>query len=472
MIKLFTFLSLKWLVVIVLILFGMLIPFLAFGEQEGLFYDTFDDYNLGVLNEQGGWTGSTAFQVVDDITQDGPQSAYITNSSSCYSIRKDGAIGKTTGIQSSYFYFDGTMSGITIHTWIYLTPEIPPGGNFGYCGFKYNSGTLKWEFSYYLPDPPSLVVIDDDVSVDTWHSVQMEFDSNNWEFRVKLDSNAWSDWIDFAYVPPEERTDMLGQRILVQGMKLWWDTMGGEISAEPYIEGTLPESGSTITDLDDEITINFYNIDPEIYQGLLVGFKDDKLEVFSDTYDFDELENGTGQFTIPLSTFNFDSNRKWWLRGIAYGSHLDIQGGMFLTTRGWIDFFTDDLVIDPYYLLLDIEGLPTEYIFTDPEDWYGTNVERFDAPTQLFISFVGLLSPVFEKVGDFGVRVQGMFDQDEAYDRGYGLGEIFPLLNGYIQKIDQFFGGFPLVSFFKYLILVMLAIFVIRVVMKFIPFFG
>lgn len=241
------------------------------------------------------------------------------------------------------------------------------------------------------------------------------------------------------------------------------------------IWGIDPATGTEITDLNTEIEIGYEGFDWEIYEGFMVNFRDNKLGVVVNSIQFlaDDLDpSGTGEKIINLQDFNFDSNGIWDLTGFGFGTHLDIEGGMFITTRGWIDFWTDDLIDPPYYLTINVEGLPDPYVFTEPEDWYSTNVERFDTPTTLFTSFVGLLSPIFEKVGDFGIRAQAMFDQNEAYDRGYSLGEIFPLLNGYIQKIDQFFGGFPLVSFFKYLILVMLAIFIIRVVMKFIPFFG
>ena len=465
-------LGFKWLLAGFLGLLGILIPLTALGDS--LFNINFDPptYELGDLNGQDSWTAYGLYQVVNDVKQGGTQAGYINGDTSSRDATRYHTSALTTGIQSFYVYWDGTRTGGTNQSFYRLRNEDTE--ILCVFGFKYNTGTSKWEFLYQQGvDPYGLVVIDDDVAIDTWHAIQVDFDKNNWQYRLKLDGGSWSDWFAFYdYINQGTTEGIKGFTFATYGMKLWFDTMGGELSVQPYIEATSPASGTTITDLDDNITIKFYNIDPEVYDGLLVGFRDDKLQVSSETYQFKELGNGTGQFTIPLSTFGFDSNRKWWLRGMAYSTHLDIEGGMFLTTRGYVDFFSDDLVVDPYYLLLDVEGLPTAYTFTDPEEWYSANVERFDTPTQLFTSFVGLMSPVFEKVGDLGVWSETMLDKNEAYDRGYALGEIFPLINGYIQKIDRFFGGFPLASFFKYLILVMLAIFIIRAVMKFIPFLG
>lgn len=249
----------------------------------------------------------------------------------------------------------------------------------------------------------------------------------------------------------------------------------GPLSQEVYIEGFSPASTTEITDLDQNITIKYYNFDWEIYNGFIVSFIDDKLGVVAESQQFlaDDLSpTGSGQVVVNLQDFNIDTNGKWYLTALGFGTELDIQGGMFLTTRGYVDFWTDELVDPEYYLLINIEGFASPYTFTDPEDWYGVNVDRFDTPTDFFYDFVGLLTPIFEKISDFNLRSQSFFDKLESYDRGYALGEIFPLATGYVKKIESFFGGFPLIQFFIYAILTIIAIFIIRMTIKFIPFIG
>lgn len=241
------------------------------------------------------------------------------------------------------------------------------------------------------------------------------------------------------------------------------------------IKGISPESETEITDLNTNLTIQYKNFDWDIYAGFVVNFRDLKLGVASNSKQFlaDNLDpSGTGTEIINLQDFGIDTNGSWALTGLGFGSHLDIEGGMFLTTRGYVDFWTDELVLEPYSLIFNVEGLPSPYTFTNPNDWYSANQERFDTPTAFFTSTTGFMAPLFENISDFALRLQNMFNKKEAYDRGFALGEVFPLINAYIQKIDLFFGGFPLASFFKYLILVMLAIFLIRIIFKFIPFFG
>jgi hypothetical protein len=246
----------------------------------------------------------------------------------------------------------------------------------------------------------------------------------------------------------------------------------------PMLFGISPLTGIEITDLTATFEFGYSSFDFDTssgYAGFVVNFKDNKIGANANSIQY--LKNnldpsGSGTKIITLSDFGFDSNGIWKFTGLGFGTHLDIEGGMFLTGRGYVDFWTDDLATPDYTLLINVPTLPTPYSFSEPTAWYETHQSRFATPTAFFADFVNLISPIFENVGEFGVRAQEFFNKTEAYDRGYALGAVFPIIGGYIQKIDLFFGGFPLASFLIYLILVMAGIFIIRVVMKFIPFFG
>jgi hypothetical protein len=441
---------------------GILLPLFAFAYNTFL-TDDFETYDYGTLAGQHDWIVSTTANVVSEETYTGSHAAYVVGGSS--NILYKNATSEDEGILSFWFYpkdnndwgfrGDSSIDG----QWQFYTKVSNCAAN--YCDFSYFDGgwqfyntihTLTWHF----------------VSI-RWHIVGSDF---KWTF--KLDTGDWQDEMNTQYQAAKYIDRIRFER---SAGEFYFDDIGGEItpSFEPRIIGLLPASATEITSPETTLTIKYQNFDWNTYDGFIVNFKDNKIGAVAQSQQFlaeDLNPSGTGQVEINLQNFEIDTNGAWYLTGLAFGTHLDIEAGMYLTTRGYIDFWSDELVETPYYLLINISELPAPYTFTEPNDWYSANSERFATATPFFTSFVGLLSPIFEKVGDFGTRVQNMFDQKEAYDKGFALGEVFPLINGYVQKIDLFFGGFPLVAFFKYLILIMLAIFIVRAVMKFIPFFG
>lgn len=116
-------------------------------------------------------------------------------------------------------------------------------------------------------------------------------------------------------------------------------------------------------------------------------------------------------------------------------------------------------------------NLEIPYYFSDPETWYSTH-SRYPTSTAFFSDFIGIMAPIFERVTGFAIGIKDVFNTDEAYQTGYSFGAVLPAINGYIDKIDDFFGGFPLGTIFKWSIFVLVAIFIIRLVFKFIPGFG
>ena len=451
---------------------GLLLAGSVFAYTNYLFIDWFNEYDIGPLRDQGGWSHyGYGWEVQDDYVFEGAKAikCEITTGESCS--------GEKTVNQSD----TGKMTAM-----VYI--EDQETNKQGMRIELYQGGTKKLDFSIQEVEGEmrvygetfdfAYIQIGTITTFGAWFPVEIEWANgspDSWRFR--WEDNDWTEWYEgrtWSYL------DKVGLSGTMAGSPargiVFIDTIDKEIvELEMIIQGLLPESGTEITDLDQNLIVKYQGFDWEIYSGFVVNFRDDKIGGLGNSQGFiaDDLNPaGTGQVEVNLQDFEFDTNGQWHLTGSGFGTHLDIEGGMFLTTRGYIDFWTEELVSPSYYLTINVEALPTPYTFTDPDDWYSTSVLRFDTPTGFFTSFVGLMTPVFEKVGEFGIRTQTMFDQKEAYDKGYALGEIFPLINGYIEKIDLFFGGFPLASFLKYLILVMSAIFIVRTVMKFIPFLG
>lgn len=464
---------------------------IVFADITGDWAIDFEDLDLGELNGQGSFSGENGyFSVVSDVVFDGIKGGKgLTTAPTIKTITFDPDDCKVGDINEDYFLhiypgLDDAGQGFYIQFFEALgTATVLGFDRFGgEDGYRLvMSGPINrvdCDTGDWLSSHSTLILINPGIlPYSEWTEIKLIINENN-SFRVgwsapgvNYDESEWCFWFSNTEI------DVFLDSIVyhTKGTFYFDEFYGFYPPPGPEIQGYSPESGTEITDLDQSITIKYFNFDWEIYSGFVVNFRDLKIGATSNSRLFlaDNLDpTGTGQVQINLQDFGFDSNGKWYLTGLGFGTHLDIEGGMFLTTRGYIDFYTDELVEITYFLLLNVETLPDPYTFTGGDEWYTTNVERFDEPTTLFTSFVDIFTPIFEKTGEFGMRVQNMFDEDEAYDRGYAMGEIFPLISGYTQKIDQFFGGFPLVSFFKYLILVMLAIFVVRAIMKFIPFFG
>jgi hypothetical protein len=238
---------------------------------------------------------------------------------------------------------------------------------------------------------------------------------------------------------------------------LYFDISGVSISP-PASEITIanPESGSTITDDATELEVNWDNIDSETWTEIKIAFNQLQTNETSAVYT-KQITTDSGNFSVPLSVFQIITNGSWTLRAVVEN----------LTE---INF---DIPSPIYGLNFNISGLPSPCSFTDFPTWYSANsAGGYPAPSDFATSIVGFIQPIFEKAGEFTNRSLSYFDTNASYDKGQELGSVFPVMQAYLNKINIFFGGFPLMQFFEFLIITMLGIFTIRTIFKFIPFFG
>lgn len=221
---------------------------------------------------------------------------------------------------------------------------------------------------------------------------------------------------------------------------------------------TAPVNGSTITTFATNLEVSWTGIDSDYWTNLKIAFNDYQIGETSKIYD-KELDADSGSFSIPLATFEITKNGLWTLSAIV-------------ENETEINF---DIANPTYALTFDVEGLATPYAFTGWEDWYDANVENYEAPTEWATAMVGFLEPIFEKIGEFGNRITSYLNISNAYEKGFQIGGVFPVVIAYISKIDLFFGGFPIVQFFQWAILIMIGLFAVKVILKllsFIPLFG
>jgi hypothetical protein len=256
------------------------------------------------------------------------------------------------------------------------------------------------------------------------------------------------------------------------GRFYWWPDFTFHTEPAPPVATltfTAPANGATITDLTNTLDISYSNLDYVNFPYLQIQGQSEKIGV-STPFFTQTLSTGTGTFSIPFSDFGIETNERYFFGGAQFKVPY-IGGG------------TEDLVnLNPaveYGLYFNITGALTPYFFTNFDEWYTENVASngagYATPSAWAETLVSFLTPVLEKVGEFGDKIQQFLNVSDSYSKGYSIGVVFPTFNAYIDKINVFFGGFPLASFFKWTITIMFGLFCVKGILKllaFIPFFG
>lgn len=111
--------------------------------------------------------------------------------------------------------------------------------------------------------------------------------------------------------------------------------------------------------------------------------------------------------------------------------------------------------------------------FTDFGTWYSANASGgYASPTAFATQIVSFIQPIFIFSGNFFGNNLQYFNGTGSYSSGLTLGALIPATQRNLETINIFFGGFPLINFLELIFFVMLCIFVVRTIFKFIPFFG
>jgi hypothetical protein len=220
---------------------------------------------------------------------------------------------------------------------------------------------------------------------------------------------------------------------------------------------THPSINATITSDSDNLTGNWWNINPNAWGFVHFSFINETSQENSQEYSLPITDNN-GTFSIPLSSFGITENGTWDLKVQAENSAT---------------LFMDLSPSPTYTLVFNIAGNTTPYNFTDWNTWYTQNAAGgYSTPSDFANSIVGFIQPIFKNAGEFANAGMAYFNSTNFYGKGNQLGLVFPTTQAYLNKINVFFGGFPLVPFFEMATFVMLGIFIVRTIFKFIPFFG
>lgn len=459
----------KWLLIFLLI--GIILLGLLFYKINvwavSPFSDTFEAYNLGDLAGQGNWThldSSGTYNVIDSISHSGSKSVQGVGG------RID-KLGDYVSVGEWTFWYYKTGTGLVAEILLLGDWENWDIG----CGEIWadgGSGDVKiYDMAGGFPQ-----ITFDSTPYTQWFQITIQWDFGSMLYRARVNENEWSNWYHIYNACSGLGFRGVRLRTSGSGGEYYIDDIGEEAPPPPErIWGIDPESGTEITTMDATLTIGYEGFDWNEYDGFVINFKDERLNTpaKSKLYNENDLDpSGAGEIEINLSDFEIDKNGNWYLTGLGFGTTLDVEGGMFLTTRGYIDFWSDELVDPEYYLDFNVEGLSEFYPVSGFDTWYNENVPEFATPTAMATNITSFFQPILQTIGEFNDRVQNYFDNNEAYDKGFALGEVFPIITGYISAISFFMGSFPLVSWFKYIIILLFGIFLIRAILKFIPFLG
>jgi hypothetical protein len=434
--------------------------------------DNFDSYNKTALHGQDDWWyffgyNSNDLQIQDVVVISGQALGFSTATAFPYdggAIAKD---TKTADISGSLSYKIKSTS-----TGTYDLGSVSIGVGNG----AYATGTalftqiaiLKLDFSnndvryYDLSHNP--ITIKSGIAINTWYNLQIEWDTFTTKCRYQVDVEGWTSWTDCF------NNEAFGGDILLDVSRMgtgsvYIDTAGVPPEPEFRIWGINPASSTEITATSTNFTFGYEGFATTTegfigWNGILVNFCEEITGICAEEkkYTKAELVGTSGQKTLSFDNFNFDANGHWNLIGDAYF-------GMFSSDWEWSEGYTGDVVSPDYYVMINFEGLPDIFQVEVPATWYSEHTE-YATSTAFFSSVSNILSPLFSKIGEFGSRITGFFDQAEAYSRGKNIGAILPTFKLYIAQFSFLFGGFPIIETFILAMVVMVGFFLFKLVFR------
>jgi len=165
---------------------GTFLMSLLGGEEncETIICDDFNDYINGDLNGQGGWSGSTAFDIEDITTYEGEKAVEI--------------ITTATG-GNRIIHIEGTEYAEGSIAWYWRRTSNNNGGAYVMLT---ESGTGNWKVFVAMENTGQIVHYynggSDNVgaySINDWHFLEAEW-LNDGTARVRIDEGEWSAWRD------------------------------------------------------------------------------------------------------------------------------------------------------------------------------------------------------------------------------------------------------------------------------------
>lgn len=193
------------------------------GSCSKIFFDDFEGYSTGQISGQGGWTGDVDFEVETSIAYEGSKAVY------CPAVLSDKTISRTGDLISA-----GVVS-------FYVRKDNANGGTPAFD--VYESGSLRTGF--YANNLDAVLRVDGadldfgNLTINTWHNVQLEWDKDTQKVRANLDEAGWTDWYDphSNFSSGADTIKILHAFVSGQSVNAYIDY----IDCEPYSETTTME---------------------------------------------------------------------------------------------------------------------------------------------------------------------------------------------------------------------------------------
>lgn len=303
------------------------------------------------------------------------------------------------------------------------------------------------------------------VEMNEWYVFGAEWHTTEASVRYTYDGGTnWSDW-KLTFQTDEKIAGVYFDSNVSAGQswEMDWVALGAPFMPEFRVFGVSPASGTTITDLSDEIVIGWEGFDEwyqNVYGKISVHFRNEKTGISLPAVWIEPATSTSGQKTFTFSDFGLDyANADWHLFARAISGYP------------WY-LMTGDVVSPKYYVKIDIEGQEVLFEMSDWETWYAEKSDKYDTPTEAFSTLAGLVEPIFSQIGNFGGIIIDFLDITEARETGENLAIAIPVLRQYVDEIENLFKGFPVIKIFLLCMVFIIGAFIVKLILKFIPFFG
>jgi len=109
--------------------------------------------------------------------------------------------------------------------------------------------------------------------------------------------------------------------------------------------------------------------------------------------------------------------------------------------------------------------IPETYLEVESwENYYSEHSERFTTSTPIFNSLAETFSPLITWAGNTILFFNNYFDPETAGNKGEEIGNAVRVARGYLESIDDFFGGLPISTIFIFYLITTIVIIIYRLV--------
>lgn len=406
--------------------------------------DDFEDYSIGILDGQDNWVqlGGTHFgSVQNSVVYEGSKAGAVSNTlgDPFYQLYKTFASSSSGNLT---FAFQQTQPTATSSDAVF-TIKLSSATTSSSFGFKLEwveDATSSFDLFYSNGETAWQDYVDD-VATGTWHILQIEWNAENDEVRLKIDDHSWTDWQSSA--SPFDYADRFSFSDVAFHI-FYFDSMEFDEDCAFYNDfNSCQTAGCCWSYLPEGLTwggtTNFCSRCPSGSCGS----------------SWLDCQNCATQETCEAQ-----ENCFWYLETCRFGETecsgvslglCDNQSGCENAGGYWYDDFC-------WYS-------PKPTYFESWEDWYATH-GNYATPTAFVSSLASSTQGFFETIGGFLIAFDEFFNLTEAYERGNNLGSALPVARGYLGVFDDFLGGFPIGEIFFIILIFMLVVVVLRLLPK------